>query len=212
MARTGQIWVLSRLSVFLERRPVYGEAVTVRTWPRGWEKLFAVRDYDIQDPTGRPLVRGRSGWLILDMEKRRPLRVQQIVETLPRNEGINAFSAAASGLAAQEHLEKTGIRSAAYSDIDYNGHVNNTRYIQWIQDIIPREILEKAEQMRLDINYLSEVKPGEITELWIAPVSPAGGSGRDYPADPGYAAAAEGRRPDSGQPVFRAELRVRKDS
>jgi acyl-ACP thioesterase len=216
MKTTGQVWVLSRLSVFWERRPKYGEIITVRSWPRGWEKLFAIRDYDIRDTEDRPIVRGRSGWLILDIEKRRPLRVQQIVDTLPLNGGENAFSAAAPGLSARENLVQRGERCAAYSDVDYNGHVNNTRYIQWIQDIVDPLLLDHAEKMRLDINYLSEVKPGEITGLWIAPFTDtpsdapreAGFRAVDCPEKISAALAVEGRRPESGQSVFRAELRI----
>jgi hypothetical protein len=65
--------------------------------------------------------------------------------------------------------------------------------------------------MRLDINYLSEVKPGEITGLWIAPFTDAPSdaySGVDCPEKISAALAIEGRRPESGQSVFRAELRI----
>jgi len=76
MTESGQAWVLSRLSVFIEKRPQYGETVTIRSWPRGPEKLLCLRDYDILDASGNALIRGRSGWLVLDVEKRRPLRPQ----------------------------------------------------------------------------------------------------------------------------------------
>jgi acyl-ACP thioesterase len=214
-----QAWVLARMSVLMERRPKWGEAITVRSWPRGADRLFAVRDYDIRDSSGRAVVRGRSGWLILDIDKRRPLRVQQLVETLPPNEGLNALSGGGGGLEARGDLEKRGERRAAYSDIDYNGHVNNTRYIQWIQDVIDPGALEKADRIRLDINYLSEIKYGEITELWTAGIDASGGiaggigagsEGSDGGADPAFdlAIAVEGRRRDGGKAAFRAELRT----
>jgi acyl-ACP thioesterase len=214
MARTGQGWILSRISVFLERRPRFGETITVRTWPRGWDRLFAVRDYDIRDASDAPIVRGRSSWIILDIEKHRPLRPQAVMDTLPLNEGIDALPGGGGGLEPRENPGKTGERRAAYSDIDYNGHVNNTRYIQWIQDIVEPELLDKARQMRFDINYLSEVKPGEVMELWSAPLSvPIGGAGGDLgsgvDSEAGIARAFEGRRQTGdGQAVFRAELRT----
>ncbi|MDR1986964.1 MAG: acyl-ACP thioesterase [Treponema sp.] len=195
MAQAGQVWILSRISVVVDRRPRYGETLTLRSWPRGTEKLFALRDYDIRDASDTPLVRGRSGWLILDREKRRPLRPREVVERLPLNHGLDALPGGAPGLNSRDMLTKAGERRAAYSDIDYNRHVNNTRYIQWIQDMIDPEVLEQAPQMRLDINYLSEITGGEITELWSAPLN---GSGFAF----------EGRRQDRGQVVFRAELRI----
>jgi acyl-ACP thioesterase len=209
LAEAGQAWILSRISVFMESRPRYGDTVTVESWPRGWEKLFALRDYDMRDASGRPLIRGRSGWLILDVERRRPVRVQQIMEKLPLNEGINAMAASAPSLGARENLVKTGERRAGYSDIDYYGHVNNARYIQWIQDMLDPDMLDKADQLRLDMNYLSEVLPGELVELWSAPMDggpPPESTGADYPGHPSAGFACEGRK--QGQAVFRAELRI----
>jgi hypothetical protein len=90
--------------------------------------------------------------------------------------------------------------------------------------------------MRLDINYLNEVLPGEVTGIWAAPVkdtdeSPAEGRptfGRADDAGPFYEFAFEGRKienevgqnafldprsliagpPKSAQAAFRAELRL----
>lgn len=193
MAGRGQGWVLSRITVFMERRPRWGETITVRSWPRGGERLFALRDYDIRDASGAPLVRGRSSWLILDLEKRRPLRPQAVMDNLPLNPGLDALPGGGGGLEARDGLIRAGERRALYSDIDYNGHVNNVRYIQWIQDIAAPGMLEQAAQIRLDINYLNEVLPGEVTGLWTAAL------------DEGM--AVEGRR-EEGPAVFRAELRV----
>ncbi|MDR3342419.1 MAG: acyl-ACP thioesterase [Treponema sp.] len=197
--KNGQGWILSRISVVLEHRPKYRETITIRSWPRGGERLFAVRDYDIRDASGVPIVRGRSGWLILDLEKRRPLRPQSMMDKLPLNAGLDALPDGPAALETRDNLNKAGERRAVYSDIDYNGHVNNARYIQWIQDITDPEILEKADTLRLDINYLRETKINEITDLWTAPLT---GSGITA------ALAYEGRRQEGGQATFRAELRT----
>jgi hypothetical protein len=132
------------------------------------------------------------------MEKRRPLRPQAIMNTLPLNEGLNALPSGAAGLEARNNLVKAGERKAAYSDIDYNGHVNNARYIQWIQDAVPPELLEGAEKIRLDINYLNEIKPEQTTEIFYTPPDGTG------------VFAFEGRKTDgqAGQAAFRAELRL----
>jgi len=212
MAAAGQGWILSRLSLFVQRRPAYGETIQVSTWPRRWEKLFALRDYEIRDAENAAVVRGRAGWLVVDIEKRRPLRAQTVMENLPPNEGIDAFPAGPAGLTVRENLTKKMERAALYSDIDYYGHANNARYIQWIQDATDMDTLTNAGQIRLDINYLSEVLPGETVELWTASLAEAApaaeGIAGDYPQSKGPGFAYEGRRPGSDQAVFRAELRT----
>ncbi|WP_010256337.1 acyl-[acyl-carrier-protein] thioesterase [Treponema primitia] len=198
MAEIRQGWVLSRMSVLMEKRPRQEEQITVRTWPRGWEKLFAIRDFDILDRAGIPIVRARSCWLIVDIDKRRPLRPQATMEKLPLNEGRDSLADGGSSLETMEaagyHPEKLGERRAAYSDIDFNGHMNNARYVQWIQDITDPDALTKAKAMRLDINYLNEIKLGETMEIRTVSV-PQG-------------TFIEGRRTGDGQAAFRAKLRL----
>jgi hypothetical protein len=138
------------------------------------------------------------------------------MDSLPLNDGINAFFAAAPALGARENLVKTGERRAGYSDIDTDCHVNNARYIQWIQDIIDPALLDKADQLRLDVNYVSEVLPGETVELWSASIDgipPPDAAAADYPKTgakvEGFALEGKRQGDGSAQAVFRAELRVR---
>jgi acyl-ACP thioesterase len=197
MARTGQAWILSRMSVLVDRRPDYCETVTVRSWPRGGEKLFAMRNYDIRDKDDNLTVSARSAWIILDMEKRRPLRPQSIMDNLPQNEGVESFPLSAGAVCALpecNNLKIAAERKALYTDIDYNGHVNNVRYIQWIEDTLDPKLLEKANKMRFDINYLNEILGGETVEILSAVI------------DNNSAFAFEGRK--NGQAAFRAELKL----
>lgn len=203
MARTGQVWILSRMSVLVDRRPNYYETVTVRSWPRGAEKLFALRNYEIRDKDNIAVVSASSGWIIVDIEKRRPIRPQSIMESMPLNKDVEISPEVCSLNAVNERndLQKTAERKALYTDLDYNGHVNNVTYIKWIEDTFEPglQLLEKAAKMRLDINYLNEILEGEVVEILSAPIT-------DENCQTVF--AFEGRKKESGQPAFRAELRL----
>jgi hypothetical protein len=84
--------------------------------------------------------------------------------------------------------------------------MNNARYIQWIQDLFAPGILENARSIRLDINYLSEVKPGESIELLFTQKAPddSGRPDKHYPDPLSAVFAVEGRR--DAEAVFRAEI------
>jgi acyl-CoA thioesterase FadM len=122
------------------------------------------------------------------------------MDGLPQNEGLNALSSAAN-LKERPSLVKCGERPALYNDVDYNGHVNNVSYIRWIEDTLAGGLLEQAGRMRFDINYLSEILPGEVTGIWSAPIEDTG-------ENTFYAGAFEGRKGEGGQAAFRAELRL----
>jgi acyl-ACP thioesterase len=193
LEKKGHLWILSRMSVFMERRPEWNEALIMRTWPRGTAKLFAIRDYELVDGEGKAVVRGRSGWIIVDAKNRRPLRPEALAENLPRNEGRDALLDGAGAVPAAEGAVKVMERKASYTDLDMNGHVNNARYIEWIEDALNPELLYGAAQLRLDINYISEVKPGDTIELQTAGDSPL---------------IVEGRRSGAEQSAFRAAVKT----
>lgn len=121
------------------------------------------------------------------------------------------LSDGAGALTTRPKLEPSGSRRAAYSDIDHNGHVNNARYIQWIQDMLDESILNSANRFRIDINYLAEIRPQETISLWNCDCSPddegAGNSTVFTPFEITELWAFEGKHGDSDQSAFRAELR-----
>jgi acyl-ACP thioesterase len=211
LLRGNQAWILSRMTTLLYRRPGWGETITVRTWPRGTEKLFAIRDYDIIDGLGSTIAQGRSAWLLVDVEKLRPLRPQSLTENLPTNTDMPALTDGARALTERPELKAAGTRTAAYSDIDYNGHVNNARYIQWIQDMLDEAVLDTANHFRLDINYLAEIRPQETISLWKRPLAIQEYETEEAPLFTPFEVstcwAFEGKHIDSGQCSFRAELR-----
>lgn len=196
----GIAWVLSRMSLAVDRRPSRGETVRVRTWPRGTDRLFATRDYEMLDSSGDVFARGRSAWLIVDLALKRPRRPEPFVANIPTNEGRDALADGAKGLDTEHGLNAEARRTAAYSDLDYNGHVNNARYIQWIQDAFDAEELAAVDSLRLDVNYLSEVKAGAVVEILRG--------GPDLSADGLARYYFEGRRDGDVAAVFRAALSV----
>ena len=132
------------------------------------------------------------------------MRPQTVMDALPLNDGLNAMDSMPPGLEERTNLEKTATRKALYTDIDYNGHVNNVSYIKWIEDTLDLDLLQTASKMSLDINYLHEIPSGETTEIFSAKID----SNNDAETAAETIYAFEGRRADDGVAAFRAELRV----
>jgi len=78
----GLTWVLSRLHVAVARMPAWRECVTVETWPKGAARAFAVREFRVTDESGAVIVAATSGWLLLDLATRRPVRPPEAVAVL----------------------------------------------------------------------------------------------------------------------------------
>ena len=53
-----------------------------------------------------------------------------------------------------------------YSDTDVNGHVNNTRYADFVCDAVELDKLPPEQFLaEMQIGYLAECRPGEVLDL-----------------------------------------------
>lgn len=181
-------WVLTKISLRLERLPVWGEQVQVRTWSRGAEKLLFVRDFILSaGPAGGPYLpfgRASSEWLVVSSGSHRPQRPAIVLETagLPaRREPVDrALDFPCPKLTAAPETRVVLRKYADFSEIDRNRHLNNTRYIAWAVDALYADRLGDLARLgdpaavplsiqAIDIHYLQEIKPGEPVELTISP-------------------------------------------
>jgi acyl-ACP thioesterase len=155
-------WVHSRMKIKFLRFPVDGETVTITTWPKTiQQKLFFVRDYQIHAENGEQLAAASSAWLVINATERRmvpPLSTGLDLPCIPEkaalDEPLDRLSVSDSG---EERLKLT----ANYSAIDMLGHVNNSRYVEWICDSFPLETYKEHQLDWMQINYDKEIRPGE---------------------------------------------------
>ena len=58
-------WVMLKLQLVIRQQPRWGERVTVQTWGKRIERLYALRDFAVRSASGEKLVSGTSAWLIV---------------------------------------------------------------------------------------------------------------------------------------------------
>ena len=130
-------WVLTLLRVELDRRPAWREAVTLATWASGRDALHAWRDFEIAGDGG-PIGRGTSRWLVIDVARRRPVRLPQpFLERLHVADRPDALAHDAFSLAPPDPVAYADRRRVRRSDLDQNAHANNARYLGWALDGLP---------------------------------------------------------------------------
>lgn len=164
-------WVHARMKIKFLAFPRAGETITIRTWPKTiQQKLFYIRDFEVMDAGGAPLAAATSAWLIIDAATRRMVPPQSANLTLP---------ALSERVGLPEPLERLGLAHdgeerlrvrAAYSAVDMLGHVNNSRYVEWICDSFPMEAFSQHKLDWLQVNYDHEVRPGEEVSVLANPV------------------------------------------
>lgn len=151
-------WVLMRKQLQVCRMPVLGERMLVTTYPAGFERMFTYRDYKVLGEDEELLAASSSTWLLMDTRSRRMAPIPEHIlafqekmpppgQCLPRPEGkLPRFGQAS-------HSKNFEVN---WHDLDFNLHLNNTLYIQWMLEPLPGEVLEKGQLLQLDINYRAE--------------------------------------------------------
>lgn len=167
----GLAWVLARQSVEFYRLPLFKEELEMQTWHRGVTGPFYVRDYRLIGADGEIAVASSSSWVLLDLNTRTMVMPGKV--DLPMVEDAAPGQRALEGYAAKVMpprgipAVKVGERTAVFSDIDYNNHVNNVRYIGWAMDVLSLDLLAEKPLRSLSINFNHEVHPGETVELYL---------------------------------------------
>lgn len=162
-------FVLSRLQLKVcSELPSWTERVVLQTWPRGLDRLYAYRDFEISREGREPFLKASTAWLMLDTQARHPVRQQEyFVNISPRD--VRAMGdEAPRKLSWVDNTQPFDIRHARASDLDPNGHVNNTRYIDWVTDAIAERHGVDAKIDELCLNYHAEIRMGEEVKLGIA--------------------------------------------
>jgi len=160
-------WALSRIRVEIERMPKWGETIRIETWPVGLERLFFRRDFLMYDEQDNVIVRGASGWLLVNAKSMRPQRLSALGVELPDNGGRTALDAPLPDRISLETPEPAFRKVIRYDEIDMNMHVNNTRYLDWVTDCFDREHYEQNAVSAFTLEFLSEVHWGDEMEMQI---------------------------------------------
>lgn len=156
----GRTWILARMRLDLERRPRYREALSIATWPSGIAGFIALRDFYIMDARDGVLARATSSWLLVDFKTRRPLKPDLVREHLPAGPE-RALPSDASKIADFEGSPAFKPFTVLASDLDVNGHVNNTVYVRMIEDVLA-EAGGADRPVSIEVNFLSEAFRGDV--------------------------------------------------
>lgn len=151
-------WVLMRKQLKVNRAPLMGEKVSVGTYPSGFQRFFAYRDYCIFDKNGEILASSASTWLLMDLNERKVVPIPDFIlsiekdcppkeECLPRPKGrLKRFGSVEQQVQFQVN----------WHDLDFNEHLNNVHYIQWMLEALPKSVLDSGALQSFDIHYKAE--------------------------------------------------------
>lgn len=180
----GRTWMISRLDIEARRLPAESDEILVRTWPAGTDRLFACRCLEMRSLEGELLAGGLYHYLIVDMERRRPLRPEKILDPDLKSNLECPFPDLSPGL--QDHpgfrnqadFREAFTISAGPRHIDHNAHVNSGHLLDWLCDAVPADRRSSGKISRIKVDYVAELLAGESVKACWLPLDSAAGADR----------------------------------
>ncbi len=166
LQRSKLAWVLSRIKVKIDSLPHWGRTVHLATWPKGIDRLFALRDFCMTDEQGKTLVAATTAWLMIDTEKGKPRRLDNFPVNLEFPGAPHALREPLDKIAVPQGLNQVMEKTVLLSDIDTNQHVNNAQYAKWITDCFSPEQFRSGRLASVQVNYLEETLLGDRVALY----------------------------------------------
>lgn len=151
-------WVLSRLTVQMQRWPLADTAYTITTWIENWNRRFSSRCFCLNDKDGNTMGYIRTIWMVIDVRTHKGVTTDSLdfrEDMISDRECPIPLQSKHITLEKLAENNEHGVLTRSsytfrYTDIDFYRHVNTVRYIelllnQYTMDEFDRWMIESFE-------------------------------------------------------------------
>ena len=161
--------LLARMALRCHRSPSIEERVLMKTNPQMSKGAQLLRRIEFWSEEGELLLEAQSSWLMVNPESRKILRPSAFPFPIPSD--LSNFDSYLDEMKTKcpKGLPSIGggEKMVRYSDLDCNGHLNNTVYGDMVCDLLPFEEMETKRWKEFAIYYRKEARAGERVDLTL---------------------------------------------
>ncbi len=159
----GLAFLLSRITVRIYRQLYSGDEIMIETWVGEGHGLSFDRYFRVYCG-GELVAEAYTLWALMNLAEKRLMRVSEFSYGFSSDEPLDKELCARVRYPALSTMEQVGERTIVYSDIDYNGHMNNTHYPDMLCDFTP-DILDK-KVIGFSMSFLHEASYGHTLAVY----------------------------------------------
>lgn len=154
------VWIITDYNMKIERLPVFDEKITIETYAKSHNRLFCYRAFNIKDEAGNTIIEMVATFVLMDRDTR---KVHPVMSEI-----TDAFDSELSKtmLRGPRFKELEGGVEQEYRvrfyDLDMNGHVNNSKYLDWVFEVMGADFLTQHVPKKVHLKYVKEVLAGGL--------------------------------------------------
>jgi len=150
-------FILARMTIVFHRPVAADVRLAVQTWTSEGRGFSTERNFRALDGD-EVVAEATSMWALVDVNSRRPVKIANAPFEFQHEPSLVIDAPVRVSIPRDMVLERVGERRIAYSDIDYNLHMNNTRYPDMLCDFMPD--MNGKRMSRVTMSFLGEAALG----------------------------------------------------
>lgn len=167
----GCTWMLRHFHLCMPDLPAQGAEITVSTWNPELNGLLVPRLYKINGrENGHLHAFAHTEWLMVNLHAMRPERPTEQMksiaglsnEPIPAGDPLLSRIEQKTGFMPDDAWSESCRFKAGYADIDFNGHLTQSSYIQRMIDAHEFAFLEQHRMHEIEVIYAHEIKPEAV--------------------------------------------------
>lgn len=163
----GRTWMILRTQMTIKNYASWRDEYDIETWCQEGYRLYCPRFVEARNKKdGEIIFQSKNLWVIMDMNKNRPERPSYIDGRLAYvDPELRHFDPVLPKFPSEEEYSDCGINTyvfnVGYYDTDYNRHVNNISYINWLMESFPHEYLDQYLPEFFDVEWKKQCHLGD---------------------------------------------------
>lgn len=162
----GLAWIIAWTQMQIIRLPRIGETIRMRVWAGRKKAVLHTRKYAFYTKDGEPLMTTSSLFLLMDRQTRKAAGDPDWMRGLPVMVIPGEPASPKMNRPFPENYDDLAGRKVMPSEIDYNGHLNNSHYLDWTEALPEEEWLKEHALRSVWIEYTHEMMEGQIAGMF----------------------------------------------
>ena len=169
---TGLTWVLLNWKIRVLKRPLYGESILIKTWARNSAKFYTFRDFEVYNDHNELVAIATTKWVLMDAKTMSLTKISEdlICKYDPETKLVFQNEPEINKLILPTEYSSVNSYLVQRKDIDINGHVHNTYYLDFAYEILPEDVYQKSSFDNFEIMYKKETKFGEVIRCFYTKI------------------------------------------
>ena len=154
------VWIITDYDIEVVRLPRFAEEITIETEALSYNRLFCYRRFTIYDETGQELIHMMATFVLMDRDSRKVHAVESEIVAPYQSDFDKKLIRGPKYDSLNEPISKD--YHVRFYDLDMNGHVNNSKYLDWIFEVMGADFLTHYIPKKINLKYVKEVRPGGV--------------------------------------------------